>query len=90
MEVFTNYKKGKSLEMVNLIFHDKKETFSIQTNKNEGEWLISILQKIAVSNTQFYTFQEIKADFETKMELFELFWYSKPIYSLRDFGLLVL
>jgi hypothetical protein len=90
MEVFTNYKKGKSLEMVNLIFHDKKETFSIQTNKNEGEWLISILQKIAVSNTQVYTFQEIKADFETKMELFELFWYSKPIYSLRDFGLLVL
>ncbi|MNY25297.1 hypothetical protein D3C86_1590720 [compost metagenome] len=90
MEVFTNYKKGKSLEMVNLTFHDKKETFSIQTNKNEGEWLISILQKIAVSNTQFYTFQEIKADFETKMELFELFWYSKPIYSLRDFGLLVL
>jgi hypothetical protein len=90
MEVFTNYKKGKSLEMVNLIFHDKKETFSIQTNKNEGEWLISILQKIAVSNTKVYTFQEIKADFETKMELFELFWYSKPIYSLRDFGLLVL
>jgi hypothetical protein len=90
MEVFTNYKKGKSLEMVNLIFHDKKETFSIQINKNEGEWLISILQKIAVSNTQVYTFQEIKADFETEMELFELFWYSKPIYSLRDFGLLVL
>lgn len=90
MEVFTNYKKGKSLEMVNLIFHDKKETFSIQTNKNEGEWLISILQKIAVSNTQVYTFQEIKVDFETKMELFELFWYSKPIYSLRDFGLLIL
>ncbi|MFA4869415.1 MAG: radical SAM protein [Pedobacter sp.] len=90
MEVFTNYKKGKSLEMVNLVFHDKKESFSIQTTKNEGEWLISILQKIAVSNTQVYTFQDIKADFETKMELFELFWYSKPIYSLREFGLLVL
>lgn len=90
MEVFTNYKKGKALEIANLTFHDKKESFSIQTSKNEAEWLISILQKIAVSNTQVYTFQEIKADFETKMELFELFWYSKPIYSLRDFGLLVL
>ena len=73
-----------------LTFYDKKETFDIQTNKNEGEWLTSILQKIAVSNTRVYTFQEIKADFETTMEYFELFWYSKPIYNLRDFGLLVL
>ncbi|MNY71838.1 hypothetical protein D3C86_2102690 [compost metagenome] len=75
---------------MNLTFHDKKETFSIQTNKNEGEWLASILQKIAVSNTRVYTFQEIKADFETSAEHFELFWYSDPIYNLRDFGLLVL
>jgi len=89
-ESFRQYKKSNSVEMMTLTFHDKKETFSIQTNKNEGEWLASTLQKIAVSNTQVYTFQEIKADFETTMEYFELFWYSKPIYDLRDFGLLVL
>jgi hypothetical protein len=90
LEEIKNYKKGKTLEMVNLTFHDKKETFSIQTNKNEGEWLATILHTIAVSNAQVYTFQEIKADFENTMEHFELFWYSKPIYDLRDFGLLVL
>ncbi|TDQ11748.1 B12-binding domain-containing radical SAM protein [Pedobacter metabolipauper] len=87
---FAKHKKGSSFEMMVLTFYDKKETFTIQTNKNEGEWLCSILQKITVSNTQVYTFQEIKADFETTMEHFELFWYSKPIYTLRDFGLLVL
>ncbi|MGY0036749.1 hypothetical protein [Pedobacter sp. NJ-S-72] len=87
---FAKHKKGNSLETMILTFHDKKETFNIQTNKNEGEWLASILQKIAVSNAQVYTFKEIKADFETTMEHFELFWYSKPIYNLRDFGLLVL
>ncbi|WP_316840427.1 B12-binding domain-containing radical SAM protein [Pedobacter gandavensis] len=89
-EIFTKYKKNKPLETMVLTFHDKKDSFTVQTNKNEGEWLVSILQKIAVSNTQVYTFQEIKADYEKSMELFELFWYSEPVYNLRDAGLLVL
>jgi hypothetical protein len=29
-------------------------------------------------------------DFETHFEDFELFWYSKPVKTLRDYGLLVL
>ncbi|WP_211480992.1 B12-binding domain-containing radical SAM protein [Arcticibacter eurypsychrophilus] len=90
IESFTKHKKGNSFEMTVLTFYDKKETFNIQTNKNEGEWLALILKKIAVSNTQVYTFQEIKANFESTMDNFELFWYSKPIHILRDFGLLVL
>jgi hypothetical protein len=77
-------------EMMTLTFHDKKESFSIQTNKKEGEWLTEILLKISVSNAKIYTFQEIKSDFETQLEDFELFWYSKPIKTLREFGLLVL
>lgn len=90
IEHFTKSKKGNSWELMTLTFHDKKESFSIQTNKNEGEWLVEILQKIAVSNAKIYTFQEVKADFETQLENFELFWYSKPIKTLREFGLLVL
>ena len=90
VDYFTKSKKGNSWEMLTLTFHDKKESFSIQTNKLEGEWLIEILQKISVSNTKTYTFQEVKADFETYLEDFELFWYSKPIKTLREFGLLVL
>ncbi|MCC9073620.1 radical SAM protein [Flavobacterium sp. F-65] len=89
-ESFTKSKKGNSWEMLTLTFHDKKESFSIQTNKNEGEWLVEILQKISVAKTKTYNFQEIKADFETSFEDFELFWYSKPVNTLREFGLLVL
>ena len=77
-------------EMMTLTFHDKKESFTIQTNKQEGEWLVEMLLKITVSNAKTYSFQEVKADFETKLEDFELFWYSKPINTLREFGLLVL
>ncbi|WP_035662602.1 B12-binding domain-containing radical SAM protein [Flavobacterium seoulense] len=90
VEIFTKTKKGNSWEMMSLIFHDKKQSFSIQTNKAEGEWLVTILQKISVSNTKAYTFQELKSDFEIALDDFELFWYSKPINTLREFGLLIL
>jgi hypothetical protein len=90
IEHFTKSKKGNSWEMMTLTFHDKKESFAIQTNKNEGEWLVEMLQKIAVSNAKIHTFQEVKTDFEKQLEDFELFWYSKPVKNLRDFGLLVL
>ncbi len=89
-ESFTKTKKGRSWEMMSLTFHDKKESFTIQTAKAEGGWLVAILQKIAVSNTKTYTFQEVKADFESNLEDFELFWHSKPMKTLREFGLLVL
>ena len=90
VEHFTKSKKGQTWEMTSFTFHDKKESFNIQTNKLEGEWLIEILKKISISNSKNYTFQEVKNDFETSLVDFELFWYSKPINTLREFGLLVL
>jgi hypothetical protein len=89
-ETFTKSKKGNSWQIMTLTFHDKKESFTIQTAKNEGEWLVQILEKISVSNSKIYSFQELKSDFEIHLEDFELFWYSKPVNTLRDFGLLVL
>ncbi|TDG35830.1 radical SAM protein [Pedobacter changchengzhani] len=94
-EYFTKTKKGNSWETASLTFHDKKQSFTIQTNKIEGEWLLSILDKMSLSSSPLQgskglTFNEVKADFETEMENFELFWFSKPINTLREFGLLVL
>ena len=83
-------KKGKTFENLVLSFHDKKESFSIQTNKNEGEWLVNVLDKIAVANAKMLTLNDLKTDFESNFQDFELFWYSKPINTLRDSGLLVL
>ncbi len=83
-------KKGKSCELLVMTFHDKKESYTIQTNKAEGEWLVQILEKIQLGNTKIYTFQELKNDFEVNLVDFELFWYSKPISVLREYGLLVL
>lgn len=90
VESFTKSKKGQTWEMLSLTFHDKKESFTIQTNKAEGEWLVAILEKITVSNSKTYSFQEVKTDFELSLEDFELFWYSKAVKTLGDFGLLIL
>ena len=87
---FTKTKKGNSWEMMQLTFYDKKETFVIQTNRKEGEWLVKILDIISVSNSKTTQFQELKADFESELEDFELFWYSKSMNSLKEFGLLSL
>ena len=89
-EYFTKSKKGNSWEMITLTFHDKKESFTVQLNKEEGEWLIEIIKKISVSNQKTYTFQEIKTDYESHFENFELLFYSKPIKTLREYGLLIL
>ena len=89
-EHFTKSKKGNSWEMLALTFHDKKESFTIQTGKKEGEWLVQMLEKLSISQSKTYSFKEIKSNFETNLEDFELFWYSKPVNTLREFGLLVL
>jgi hypothetical protein len=87
---FTKTKKGNSWEMMQLTFHDKKETFVVQTNLKEGEWLVAALGRISVANLKTTQLQELKSDFENQFEDFELFWFSKPIQTLKEFGLLVL
>lgn len=90
-ESFTKSKKGNSWEMIKMQFHDKREVFEITVDKEKGLWLLTLLAKIEVTNEKRYTFNEIKSDYETSdLEDFELFWYSKSINTLRDFGLLLL
>jgi hypothetical protein len=90
-EVFTKSKKGNSWEMMKLTFHDKRESFEVTVEKEKGEWLKLLLDKIAVTNDKRNSFQEIKADFENNgLEDFELFWFSKPMQTLKESNLLVL
>ena len=57
---------------------------------DKANWLINIVEKVSVENATPMTFSQLKTDFETTMEDFELFWFSKQINSLRESGLLVL
>jgi hypothetical protein len=89
-ETFTKSKKGISWEMMKLTFHDKRETIEISLEKERAEWLVTTLETLSIFQNKNQTFAQIKTDFETHFENFELFWYSKQITSLKDFGLLVL
>ncbi len=84
-------KKGVKFEDIILTFYDKTETIRIITEKEKAEWLVKILDAISIKeNNPIQTLAQIKTHYETHFEDFELFWYSKPINTLREFGLLVL
>jgi hypothetical protein len=84
----TKTKKGRTFENAVLTFHDKKKTFSIQVDRQQGEWFIQFLQE---ASSAAVTFAKAKQSFEQATdEDFEPFFHSKPVNTLRDFGLLVL
>jgi hypothetical protein len=88
-ETFTKSKKGNSWEMMKLTFHDKRETVEIALEKEKAAWFISTLDLLSADNEKAATFLQLKTSFESDFEDFELFWHSKPIKTLREFGLLV-
>ncbi|NHM02437.1 B12-binding domain-containing radical SAM protein [Flavobacterium difficile] len=85
VEHFTKSKKGNSWEMTNLLFHFKSESVTITLEQPIAEWLIEILPVI---QTNPILLKDFKQNFETHFDDFELFWFSKPIVSLRNCGLL--
>ena len=89
---FTKNKKGRTFETASLTFHDKKESYSIQVNREQGEWLVKVLNQITVNpENKVMGFQQVKQSYEAEgIHDFELFWYSKPVNTLREYGLLIL
>ncbi|AJR03412.1 B12-binding domain-containing radical SAM protein [Siansivirga zeaxanthinifaciens] len=87
---FSKTKRGKTRYSLQLSFHTTTETFSITTEKDKGTWLIEQLESLGVQNESLISFSQLKKNFETSFEDFELFWFSKPINTLRAYGLLVL
>lgn len=89
-EVYSKSKKGSSWQMSKLTFHSRIETVEISLEKDKADWLLNQLELCSVHNDKQFTFKNLKDNFETKFVDFELFWYSKPIHTLKEIGLLVL
>lgn len=88
-EIFSKTKKGDRWEMMKLVFFDKKETIEINIEKDKGEWLLRTIDNLSIHNQKTLTFLLLKTDFEMQFDDFELFWHSKPLKTLRDFGFLL-
>ena len=89
-EIVIKSKKGNTWKMMQLSFHNNLDEVTIAVEKEKGIWLSAQLNNLAVTNEQHFTFAQLKTDFETQFDDFELFWYAKPMATLRDFGLLTL
>lgn len=87
---FQKIKRKQTIEMLKLTFHGKEIWESLSFQKEEGEWLMDVLERLSVGEGDLMTFGELKRDFEARFEGFELFWYSKDMDVLRRVGLLVL
>jgi hypothetical protein len=83
-------KKGHTYYTLQAIFHSKTDTFTVTFDKHQGIWFLNILDRLSPNNAQLPSFSDLKKDYETQFEDFELFWFSKPMNVLRDNGLLVL
>lgn len=87
VDYYTKSKKGTTWEMAKMTFHFKADTIEILLEKDQANWLLNTLKLL--SNTSVLL-KDIKVDFESQFEDFELFWFSKPIILLRNSGLLLL
>ena len=83
-------KRGKTREIIQLAFHSKNDLFETSLEKEKGNWLLDNLEKLHVQKGNSFTFIDLKDDFEKHFNDFELFWYSKPIKSLKKQGLITL
>ena len=81
-------KKGTTYHSLQLTFHDKRASFQFSVEKERALWLLDALEQLSPSEVKLRSFVQLKTDFETRFEDFELFWFSKSIHKLKAFGLL--
>jgi hypothetical protein len=91
IDYFSKSKKGRQWEMAELKFFNKRDSFSIQLEKDQAEWLLKFLSLAGIDNEDPMTFKKAKENFEISLNIdFEPFWYGKAINRLRQSDLLVL
>lgn len=82
-------KKGRTVELLQLDFHSRKEHFQISFEKEEGEWIVEFLKLLLDSNKKI-TLSQMQASYEESFQNFEAFWFSNKVKNLREKGLLLL
>ncbi len=89
LKTSTKTKKGITYENAMLEIHTKNEAVEIRVEEEIGEWFIQFIKDLK-QNPKTMTFQQMKSDFEEKLEMdFDVFIYSKPAEKLKEVALLV-
>jgi radical SAM superfamily enzyme YgiQ (UPF0313 family) len=87
---FTKTKKGQTRHLLQLAFHTKTDCIELVLEKETGAWFLDALETLSPSSEKQTSFKQLKTNFETHFDDFEIFWYSKPVQNIKELGLLVL
>ena len=85
-----NLAKANKKNQIMLSMHSHSDNLEAKLEKEKGEWLLKILGSISVLNDKVLTLKEVKTSYEERFEDFELFWFSKAVCRIKEFGLLEL
>jgi hypothetical protein len=88
IKITTKSKKGQTWEIAELLFHNRFDQLVLTFEKEQGLWLAEQLENLKPSAEVPWTLQKLQNSFEEKLDHFELFWFSKPMQTLRTKGLL--
>lgn len=80
---------GSKKGLVQLTFNSINEQLQVKLDKEKGEWLCQTLAAISVKQTTVLTIKDIQSDYEKQFNDFEIFWFSKPIQKIKEFGLVL-
>jgi hypothetical protein len=86
---FTNTKKGKAISMAQWTMHLKDNCVEISLSTEQSKWFLTQIEALSIFSKEQRTITQLKSDYETHFNDFELFWYSLPIVTLRENGLLL-
>ncbi|WP_367390680.1 radical SAM protein [Lewinella sp. LCG006] len=78
-------KKGKPL--MELTFHDQRDTVSVNLPEPQAEWLIKMLENAAPQQEKPLPFEKLKTDYLLHFDNFDAFWYSDEMETVREIGL---
>jgi hypothetical protein len=76
-------KKGQVL----ITTHSNTESLAVKFEKEKGEWLVKMLHRISIHNNDILKLSDLQADYEKSFEDFELFWFSKVVKKVKEFGI---
>jgi hypothetical protein len=86
----TRTKKGKIKQVLVLTLHTPEGEDQVVLDQKRGEWILALITQSSVYTAKPLTFAQVKEDYEKLFGDIAPFWYSKPVYSLRDSGMLVI
>lgn len=82
---------GKRIKTAALVFHNKTDTFTLNTSPEIGEWLRDVIRGSSPGNSKALLMEEVKQMYETRFSMpFDVFLRSSDWKTLREKGLLLI